>query len=331
MELKVNLKENSYSIILGNNILKNINNYYSLNCKVLIVTDDNIPSLYSDIILNLCKEGYKFIVENGEKSKSIDNYCLISKFLLDHNFSKSDLIIAVGGGVVGDLSAFVASTYKRGIDFINIPTSTLAMIDSSVGGKTAIDFNGVKNSLGTFYQPKLVLIDFDVLKTLDRRNFNNGFVEALKMGLILDKEIIKLFNDLNKNKEEIIIKSLKAKIKIIEKDEKEKDIRKILNFGHTLGHAFEASISSLLHGEAIGKGMLYFLKDDLKVKIKEILKDLNIPLNYNYDINIILDLIKNDKKIKDDYIEIVIVENIGQAIIKKMTIKEIIEKLKEGA
>ena len=249
MELKVNLKENSYSIILGYDILKTIDNYCSLNRKVLIISDNNIPNLYSDIILDKCLEGYKFIIESGEKSKNIDNYCLINKFLLDHKFSRNDLIIAVGGGVVGDLSSFVASTYKRGIDFINVPTSSLAMIDSSVGGKTAIDFNGIKNSLGTFYQPKLVIIDFNTLKTLDKRNFNNGLVEALKVGLIKDKSIINLFNNYESNIEEIIIKSLKAKINIVEKDEKEKKLRKILNFGHTIGHALEAYFDSneLLH------------------------------------------------------------------------------------
>ena len=145
MELKVNLKENSYSIIIGNDLLRDFNKYYSLDSKVLIISDDNIPSIYYETILSKCNEGYKYIINHGEKSKNIDNYLAINKFLLENNFSRDDLIIALGGGVVGDLSAFIASTYKRGINFINIPTSTLAMIDSSVGGKTGIDFNGVKN------------------------------------------------------------------------------------------------------------------------------------------------------------------------------------------
>ena len=139
MELNVNLKENSYKVILGNNILKDLSIYYSLDKKVLVLTDDLVPSSYSDEILKQAKEGYKYIIKHGEESKNINYYILINKFLLEHEFTRNDLIIAVGGGVVGDLGAFVASTYKRGIDFINVPTSTLAMIDSSVGGKTGID------------------------------------------------------------------------------------------------------------------------------------------------------------------------------------------------
>ena len=154
MELSVNLKENSYKIIIGYNILKEISSYYSLDRKVLVISDDGVPSFYYEEILSTIKNGYKFIIKQGEASKNIDNYYLINKFLLENEFDRNDLIIAVGGGVVIDLSAFIASTYKRGIDVINVPTSTLAMIDSSVGGKNGINFNGVKNILGTFYQPK---------------------------------------------------------------------------------------------------------------------------------------------------------------------------------
>ena len=261
--------------------------------------------------------------------KNIDNYCLINKYLLDNEFSRNDLIIAVGGGVVGDLSSFVASTYKRGIDFINIPTTTLSMIDSSVGGKNGINYEGIKNVLGTFYQPKLVLIDFDVLKTLDKRNINNGLVEALKAGLIKDKEIIDLFDDIDNNLQEIIIKSLKVKISIVEQDEKEKDLRKILNFGHTIGHAIELTNQSILHGEAIARGILYLLKGDLKKQIYNILNKLNIPLKYSLNKDEVIQLIKNDKKINNDYLDLIVVEEIGQAKIQKITIEEIKEILKE--
>lgn len=329
MELNVNLKENSYSIIIGSNILKNIDNYYSLNRKVLVVSDSIIPDLYSDIILKKCLEGYKYIIESGEKSKNIENYIAINKFLLEHNFSRNDLIIAVGGGVVGDLSAFIASTYKRGIDFINVPTSTLAMIDSSVGGKTGIDFEGVKNVIGTFYQPKLVLIDLETLKTLDKRNFNNGLVEALKIGLVKDPLIIDLFNDVEKNIKDIIIRSLKAKIDIVEKDEKENSLRKILNFGHTFGHAYEMLNPSLLHGEAVGKGMLTLLKGELKVRVKDILMNLNIPFDYLIDEESVINLIKNDKKIYGEYLDLIVVKEIGKAEISRIKIDGIKEILKE--
>lgn len=330
MELKVNLNENSYSIILGNNILTSIFNYYPLdNKKVLIISDDGVPSFYYEKILKQCKDGYKYIIKSGEESKNIDNYYLINKFLLNNEFTRNDLIIAVGGGVVGDLAAFVASTFKRGLDFINIPTTSLSMIDSSVGGKTAINFEGVKNVIGTFYQPKLVLIDFETLKTLDKRNFNNGLIEALKMGLIKDEEIISLFNDFSKNIEKIIIKSIENKIEIIEKDEKEKNLRKILNFGHTIGHAIEIN-NKLLHGEAIARGMLYLLNDEIKLKLIKILDQLEIPREYDLDYSQILSIIKNDKKMNGDYLDLVVVEKIGKAIIKKVTLKEIEKILKEG-
>lgn len=329
MELKVNLNENSYSIILGNNILTSIFNYYPLdNKKVLIISDDGVPSFYYEKILKQCKDGYKYIIKSGEESKNIDNYYLINKFLLNNEFTRNDLIIAVGGGVVGDLAAFVASTFKRGLDFINIPTTSLSMIDSSVGGKTAINFEGVKNVIGTFYQPKLVLIDFETLKTLDKRNFNNGLIEALKMGLIKDEEIISLFNDFSKNIEKIIIKSIENKIEIIEKDEKEKNLRKILNFGHTIGHAIEIN-NKLLHGEAIARGMLYLLNDEIKLKLIKILDQLEIPREYDLDYSQILSIIKNDKKMNGDYLDLVVVEKIGQATIKKVTLKEIEKILKE--
>ena len=328
MELSVNLKENSYKIIIGYNILKEISSYYSLDKKVLVISDDGVPSFYYEEILSTIKNGYKFIIKQGEASKNIDNYYLINKFLLENEFDRNDLIIAVGGGVVIDLSAFVASTYKRGIDVINVPTSTLAMIDSSVGGKNGINFNGVKNILGTFYQPKLVLIDLNTLKTLDKRNYNNGLVEALKAGLIMDKEILPLFKDYKNNILDIIIKSLKVKISVVEQDEKEKGLRKILNFGHTIGHAIEVQ-KKLLHGEAVAKGMLYVLNKKYQKEIKEILNTLEIDVDYNVDIDAI-NLIKNDKKREDKYLDLIVVEEIGSAKIKKVTIEEIENLLKEG-
>lgn len=328
MELSVNLKENSYKIIIGYNILKEISSYYSLDRKVLVISDDGVPSFYYEEILSTIKNGYKFIIKQGEASKNIDNYCLINKFLLENEFDRNDLIIAVGGGVVIDLSAFVASTYKRGIDVINVPTSTLAMIDSSVGGKNGINFNGVKNILGTFYQPKLVLIDLNTLKTLDKRNYNNGLVEALKAGLIMDKEILPLFKDYKNNILDIIIKSLKVKISVVEQDEKEKGLRKILNFGHTIGHAIEVK-KKILHGEAVAKGMLYVLNKKYQKEIKEILNTLEIDVDYNVDLDAI-SLIKNDKKREDKYLDLIVVEEIGSAKIKKVTIEEIENLLKEG-
>ena len=330
MELNVNLKENSYKVILGNNILKDLSSYYSLDKKVLVLTDDIVPSSYSDEVLKQTKEGYKYIIKHGEESKNINYYILINKFLLEHEFTRNDLIIAVGGGVVGDLGAFVASTYKRGIDFINVPTSTLSMIDSSVGGKTGIDFNGVKNVIGTFYEPKLVLIDFDTLKTLDERNYNNGLVEALKMGLLFSEELLNLFNNPKGNIEKIITKSIEYKIKVVEQDELELNERRVLNLGHTFGHAFEIS-NKCLHGEGVAKGLMYVINNPLlKIRVKSILNKLNIPLNYFIDKEEVLNLIKNDKKRNDDKISLVKVNYIERYVIEDVNLETIEKMLERG-
>ena len=330
MELNVNLKENSYKVILGNNILKDLSSYYSLDKKVLVLTDDMVPSSYSDEVLKQTKEGYKYIIKHGEESKNINYYILINKFLLEHEFTRNDLIIAVGGGVVGDLGAFVASTYKRGIDFINVPTSTLSMIDSSVGGKTGIDFNGVKNVIGTFYEPKLVLIDFDTLKTLDERNYNNGLVEALKMGLLFSEELLNLFNNPKGNIEKIITKSIEYKIKVVEQDEFELNERRVLNLGHTFGHAFEIS-NKCLHGEGVAKGLMYVINNPLlKIRVKNILNKLNIPLNYFINKEEVFNLIKNDKKRNDDKISLVKVNYIERYVIEDVNLETIEKMLERG-
>ncbi|MDD7599006.1 MAG: 3-dehydroquinate synthase, partial [Bacilli bacterium] len=166
--IKVNASS-EYNIYLGNNELDNLAKYFNLNRKVLVVTDSNIPLEYVNKVLNSCLKGYLVTLTPGESSKCFDNYLKLNKILLENEFSRTDAIVALGGGVIGDLSAFVASTYMRGIDFYNIPTSLLAMVDSSIGGKTAIDFLGVKNVIGSFYQPRGVLIDIDTLDSLDRR------------------------------------------------------------------------------------------------------------------------------------------------------------------
>ena len=255
---------------------------------------------------------------------------MINKFLLEHEFTRNDLIVAVGGGVVGDLGAFVASTYKRGIDFINVPTSTLSMIDSSVGGKTGIDFNGVKNVIGTFYEPKLVLIDFDTLKTLDERNYNNGLVEALKMGLLFSEELINLFNNPKENIEKIIIKSIEYKIKVVEQDEFELNERRILNLGHTFGHAFEIS-NKCLHGEGVAKGLMYVINNPLlKIRVKNILNKLNIPTNYFINKEEVFNLIKNDKKRNDDKISLVKVNYIERYVIEDVNLETIEKMLERG-
>ena len=183
------------------------------------------------------------------------------EYLIDHNFNRRDAIIALGGGVVGDLSAFIASTYMRGIDFYNIPTSLLAMVDSSIGGKCAIDFLGIKNIVGSFYQPNKVIIDIDTLKTLPKREFSAGLAEAFKMALCFDKELAALIlrdPNIENNIDKVVVSSINIKKRVVEEDTYESGLRKVLNYGHTVGHAIEAIESpKLLHGEAVAQGMLF--------------------------------------------------------------------------
>ena len=324
--------DSSYDVIIERGLLLNAKEYLSLDRKVLIITDSGVPLEYSRIIEGMCKEPFIFTIEKGEASKSIENYESILSYMVDKGFRRDDCIVAVGGGVVGDLSAFIASTYMRGIDFYNIPTTLLSMVDSSVGGKTGIDFNGVKNIVGSFYQPKCVLIDPNVLYSLNEREFNAGLVEAYKMGLTFYKDLVDLIensDDTLKDIDEIIRRSISIKAVVVEEDTKEKGIRSALNFGHTLGHAFEAfSNGKLLHGEAVGLGMLYISEGVVKEHILAFLKKYNLPTEIKYDKNEILYLIERDKKAKTlGDIKVVLSPEIGKYKFEMWDISKIEEVL----
>ena len=236
MELSVNLSEASSRIVIVRNAITRLADYIDLNRKVMIITDEGVPAEYQQLVLSQCPNGHLFITEQGEGAKSVRVYQQICMKLLELNFSRNDLILALGGGVIGDLSGFVAATFKRGIHFSSIPTTTLSQIDSSIGGKVAINLDEVKNVLGTFYHPEVVIVDLTTLKTLPRRHYYNGLAEAVKEGLIADPELFELFEkhdaDFQNNEpdevlEEIITRSLIVKKKVVEADEKEANLRKI--------------------------------------------------------------------------------------------------------
>ena len=182
-----------YDIRIERGIIKNAGQYLHLNRRVLIVTDSGVPAQYAASIAAQCKQGVIYTVEQGEASKSLETFGKLLGAMLEHGFSRKDCVVAVGGGVVGDLAGFAASAYMRGIDFYNVPTTLLSQIDSSIGGKTAINFGGVKNIVGAFYQPRAVLIDPDLLHTLPQRQISNGLAEAVKMALTSDKELFDIF------------------------------------------------------------------------------------------------------------------------------------------
>ena len=333
MKLTINCKTYSYDVIIQRNILNNISEYLSLQRKVLILTDDGVPSEYVLKVSSQCLNPIIVTVKQGEQSKNIDNYQLVMKTLIEHGFTRTDCLVSIGGGVVGDLGGFISSTYMRGIDFYNIPTTLLSQVDSSIGGKTAIDYNGIKNIIGSFYTPKCVLIDPNTLKTLDKRQLHAGLVEAIKMACTCSSslfEIISKSKNLENDIDEIIFQSLQIKQKIVEEDLEEKGLRRVLNFGHTLGHIIEsASNYNLLHGECVGIGMLSFSSDKARKQIKKLLKKYNLPTSYDLSLKDIEDYLIHDKKKTGDYIWIVSVENIGSYELKKIKIDELYNKLKE--
>ena len=333
MKLTINCKTYSYNVIIQRNIINNVSEYLSLQRKVLILTDDGVPSEYVLKISSQCLNPIIVTVKQGEQSKNIDNYQLVMQTLIEHGFTRTDCLVSIGGGVVGDLGGFISSTYMRGIDFYNIPTTLLSQVDSSIGGKTAIDYNGIKNIIGSFYTPKCVLIDPNTLKTLDKRQLHAGLVEAIKMACTCSSslfEIISKSKNLENDIDEIIFQSLQIKQKIVEEDLEEKGLRRVLNFGHTLGHIIEsASNYNLLHGECVGIGMLSFSSDKARKQIKKLLKKYNLPTSYNLPLKDIDEYLIHDKKKTGDYIWIVSVENIGSYELKKIKIDELYNKLKE--
>ncbi len=322
----------SYDVVMERGALAKAASLLNLDRKVLVLTDDGVPFCYAQAISNVAKEGHVFEIPHGEQSKCMDSLQGILSFMLDNEFSRKDAIVAVGGGVCGDLGGFAASIYMRGIEFYNVPTTLLSMVDSSIGGKTAIDFEGYKNSIGTFYQPSKVLIDPDVLSTLDDRQLHAGLVEAIKMAATFDEALfdkIEQSNNIQDDIESIIYGALLIKKNVVERDTKESGVRKVLNFGHTIGHAIEAySRGKLLHGECVGIGMLYITEGMVKDRIKKLLIKYNIPTTCEADSCELMKYIVHDKKASNGSVDLILCNRIGTFDIKKVpveTLKNILE------
>ena len=348
--IKLIIKTNSekYPVIIGRNLISNLSQILKKNSisfkKCFLVLDKNIPNKYIKQISNSLKryELYKFIYDANEKNKNQKNVNKILDLLLKKNFSRDDCLISIGGGITGDVAGFAASLFKRGLKFVNIPTTLLSQVDSSVGGKTGINTSQGKNLIGSFYQPKIVISDVDFLKSLPLREIVCGYAEIVKHALIANK---KFYNFLDKNINEIlklksptieksIYESCKVKKSIVEKDEKEKNLRKILNFGHTFAHAYEASLNfskKLNHGEAVILGMksaFEFSHNKKLITYKEFnsaIKHLNnshFPDSIqNYfalkKINQIISFMMRDKKNNSKNIKLMLIRKIGGPIIEK--------------
>ena len=241
MTIRMELGERSYEIVLERGCLKKAGSLLALDRKALIITDDGVPEEYAKTVARACKDPVIETIPQGEGSKSFPVLERLLSKMLAAGFTRSDCVVAVGGGVVGDLSALAAALYMRGIDFYNIPTTLLSQADSSIGGKTGIDLDGVKNIVGTFSQPKKVLIDPDLLATLPPRQVAAGHAEIVKAGLIADAELFSLYESGEVDVAEALRRALLVKKRVVEEDEREGGLRRILNFGHTLDILFDIS------------------------------------------------------------------------------------------
>ena len=342
----IRAKFGTYPIIIGSNLMENFSKILKKNSikfnKCLVVVDKRVPKkMVSKMLRSMSKKKiYKFYLVANEKNKNQKSIDKIIDILLDKNFSRKDCLISIGGGITGDISGYASSIFKRGIQFINIPTTLLSQVDSSVGGKTGINSKYGKNQIGSFYHPKTVISDIRFLRTLPRREIICGYGEVLKHSLILNR---KFYEYLNMNIKDIlnlkspfiekaIFESCKIKKKIVEKDENEKSLRKILNFGHTFAHAFEATLGfskRLNHGEAVILGMICALKFSLVNKILKKndhhsvishIEKSNIPSRIKKyfsikDVNKILFFMVKDKKNISKKINLILLRKIGSTII----------------
>tara|TARA_R110002072_G_scaffold45422_7_gene126391 strand:+ start:14968 stop:16038 length:1071 start_codon:yes stop_codon:yes gene_type:complete len=340
IELNVGLDERSYPIYIGEGLLEKHDLYapFIAGKKVMLVTNETVSPLYEQQLRNAlsCYEVDTVVLPDGEQFKDWQTLNMIFTALLEKAHSRKTTIIALGGGVVGDMAGFAAASYQRGVDFIQVPTTLLSQVDSSVGGKTAINHPLGKNMVGAFYQPKAVIIDILTLQTLPQREVSAGLAEVIKYGLIREPEFfawlesnIQLIKSFDSNALAYAIKtSCACKAKVVEADEKEGGVRALLNLGHTFGHAIEnhEGYGVWLHGEAVGAGMMMaaelsflqgWIDSDTLARIKKLLETANLPVSGPEGMltNEYLKLMSVDKKVMDGELRLVLLKSIGDAII----------------
>lgn len=317
------------------------------NRRICIITDSNVKKYHlkslTDSLKSLCNRVFSFTFEAGEQNKNLSTIEDMYRYLIENHFDRNDILFALGGGVVGDMTGFLAATYLRGIKFVQVPTSLLAMVDSSIGGKTGVDFCGYKNMIGAFHMPSYVYINTAVLNTLPDREFVSGFAEIVKHAFIKDNAYLKYLSDksdaaLSKDKEilkNIIYRSCQIKQSVVEEDPTEKGIRAYLNFGHTIGHAIEKYMDfSMLHGECVSLGCvasLFICKQRKLIDEKTYEEAYNLLNSYKLPVSIdvledeaveeIIRITKSDKKADNNSIKFVLINSIGQAFID-MTVSD---------
>lgn len=327
-KLKVVFGERSYDILIEKGSLSSMADLFEIKeRRAFIITDNGVPKEYAKAVASGFNSSYIYTAESGEGAKSLEVFGDICAKMIEIGMTRSDICVAVGGGVVGDLTGFVAASYMRGIDFYNVPTTLLSMVDSSIGGKTAVNHGGVKNIIGAFHQPRGVLVDTLTLDTLTQRHKANGIAESIKMAATSNCELFSFLenSDEKDDIESIIIESLKIKKAVVEKDEREGGIRKILNFGHTFGHAVEAAtnMEELYHGECVAIGMMALTSGEVNERLGKVFKKYNLPTEYTGDISAAIKLMTSDKKRSGDMIDAVFVPEIGKGEIKRIKVSDL--------
>lgn len=349
MKMMVNLQEHSYPIYIEKGILDHANEKIKeiyQGQKIMIISDDQVYSYYGDKLIEILSQDFivdHVVVPHGEESKRFDMLPSLYQACLDFKLTRTDLIIALGGGVIGDMAGFVASSYLRGVKLVQIPTSLLAQVDSSVGGKVAVDLPQGKNLVGAFYHPKMVLIDSSTLKTLPERYINDGMGEVIKYGCIKDKVLFdklcqyQSFDDLYQDIDEIIYNCVDIKRDVVEKDQFDFGDRLLLNFGHTLGHAIEQyyHYQNYSHGEAVSIGMYQLTKiseqegltkSKTSDMIKNILEKYHLPYQCQLDTKDLMQAISLDKKNINRSLSLVLLKDIGESFVYQTESSFILKK-----
>ena len=346
IEVKINNDSNiNYDIFVKSGLIKETGKLVKnilKGSRALIVTDDIVNKLYTDTVKESLEKENTItsvcVLKNGETNKTIESINDIYYYLAKNELSRKDIIIALGGGVVGDMAGYAAATWMRGIDFVQIPTTLLACVDSSVGGKTGINIKEGKNLVGAFHSPKLVIIDSNTLSSLPKREFNAGMAEVIKHAFLFDEALLEMIESISNddlNMDFILKRNCELKAHIVEIDYREQKERMFLNFGHTIGHSVEnaAGYGVLLHGEAVSIGMVFAIEYGIKkgitkdsgilVRAKNVLTKFSLPITIPNNINL-KDAVKLDKKRNNDKINFVFLENICRPFVEKVNIEDII-------
>lgn len=329
----------SYNVLIGSGLIGSLSDFFksaNISGRLAVITDKTVDALYGERVTDVLSDSYdcvKYVTDGGEESKSGAEFLNILEFLAQNEFTRSDVIVALGGGVIGDLAGFVASCYLRGVKLVQIPTTLLAMVDSSVGGKTAINLKAGKNLAGAFCQPDLVIADTDVLSTLSEDDFKCGMGEVIKYGMIFDKDLLNLLDKgMENNSEEVIARCVDLKRIVVERDEKDHGDRQLLNFGHTLAHAIEKQTGfAIPHGQAVAIGMSIITAVSVRKGVCEkevwnvlesLLNKYGLPQAIDIDNSTLYTTTTVDKKRKGNSITVVLPESKGKAVLKKMTVSE---------